>query len=157
MTARLIFAALGLLALTASQAAGGPLFDAVHRPLRERGAADQPAPDRDADRWEPVSLTPEVRSLLLPGWGQLSRGESGRGAAFVTGFGLAALAALGFGLQASAAYDAYRAATTPEEAVRERRRTRRFDRFQNLSIGLAATVWLGSVVDLRLRREAAAP
>lgn len=96
----------------------------------------------------PIPLSPEVKSFLIPGWGQLAQKRTVP-ALFFGGTEAAALAAsIVYAIRGDRAYASYQAATTPEEAIHFREQTRRADRARNLSLLSGAVIWGLNLLDV---------
>ncbi|MBI2568191.1 MAG: hypothetical protein HYV63_14280 [Candidatus Schekmanbacteria bacterium] len=130
-------------------AAGAAIGLAVTAAEPTRGCADGPPPP---EVWQPVPLEPRVQSLLVPGWGQLETGRTARGSAFMCGFFGLVAASVVAGVQAAEAYDRYETADTPAKAVRYRRETERYDRYQMWFTGSAGLLWAVNVLDIHFSR-----
>lgn len=93
---------------------------------------------------------PLEKSLLIPGWGQLSEKRYVKGSLF-----LAAEIALLCGFAANNAlgnenYDLYKKAESMDDAVRCRRLTERYDARRNRFLLAAAAVWGLNLLDISL-------
>lgn len=93
-------------------------------------------------------LSPLTRSLLVPGWGQIDRGHTLKGAIFMgIALGSAGLAYYD-NRQANEAYDEYRDAVAEPDIVRFRQDTEAFDRRRNQALLLLAVNHLVNVLDI---------
>ena len=123
------------------------LFDAVRA---ERAAAPPLSPGAAPVRYVVLrDLRPgaALRSAALPGWGQVYKGERGRGVAYAVGVGAAAAGATGAHLSYRAARRRYRDATTPETIERAYGAAQARYRLRNVLALAAAIGWAASVVD----------
>ncbi|MBN1939621.1 MAG: hypothetical protein JW843_08545 [Candidatus Aminicenantes bacterium] len=95
-----------------------------------------------------AKLGPLQKSLLVPGWGQISEGRILKGAAFLA----AELACLAGALRqnhlGNSNYDLYRAATDPDSASRYRRLVERYDGRRNAFLLAGAAVWAINLLDI---------
>lgn len=104
-------------------------------------------------------LGPLEKSLLVPGWGQLSEKHYLEGVAFL-GAEIACLyGALRNDKRGSTSYALYKAAASAEDAVRHRRDVEVYDGRRNRFLLAAAAVWAVNLVDIFLivRRSGAGP
>jgi len=109
-------------------------------PLQGPGAENPPPSDRKLGSLE--------KSLIFPGWGQISENRWLKGAAFAA----AELACLGAALVhdglGNENYALYRAAADEAEAVRYRRLVVRHDGRRNAFLLAAAAVWAVNLIDI---------
>ncbi len=95
-----------------------------------------------------IQLNRKLKSVLYPGWGQLSRGERFKGVAFAT----AETACIGLAYYYNHAgnrdYSSYKAADTTEKVIHFRRRVERFDRNRNICIAVGALIWIVNIFDM---------
>jgi len=96
------------------------------------------------------SLGPLEKSLLLPGWGQISEKRTFEGIAF-----LAAEAVCLYGVFANdhlgnLNYDLYKSAAGTDDAVRFRQLVEKYDGRRNRFLLAAAAVWAANLVDIYL-------
>ncbi|HEX9953422.1 MAG TPA: hypothetical protein VGB53_16750, partial [Rubricoccaceae bacterium] len=88
-----------------------------------------------------------LRSAVLPGWGQIHRGDRGRGVAFAVGVGTAAASTLGAHLAYGAARDRYTRATAQEDIAQTGRTIDRLYRLRgNLAIATAVG-WAAQIAE----------
>ncbi|MBM3295600.1 MAG: hypothetical protein FJY82_13925 [Candidatus Aminicenantes bacterium] len=123
----------------AAIAAGVVLFAAAAAVLR---GEEPPPPEK---RFGPLE-----KSLLVPGWGQLSEKRYFEGFAF---FGAEVACLIGFFRNdrlGNERYALYKAAASVEDAVRRRREVEMFDRRRNGFLLAAAAVWAANLVDIVL-------
>lgn len=98
-----------------------------------------------------------LRSAVLPGWGQLHKGDRGRGLAFAAGVGAAAIGtAVAHGAY-NAARDRYRAATTREAAIETYAEANRLYRLRGVLGVAVAAGWTAAVVEALLTGAPRAP
>lgn len=91
--------------------------------------------------------TAALRSLAVPGWGQIGKGDRTRGIAFATAWGVGLAGTLGSHLARADARRAYLAAGTPEEATAL---YADYDRWHKARAAFAlgtGVVWAAAVVD----------
>lgn len=125
--------------------------------------ASEPAPDRAFIRLvrveaiiertltsTPIPLSPEVKSFLVPGWGQLSQKRPVPGLVFATLTAAALTSTVVFAVRGSRAYGRYQDAQTPQEAILYREQTIEADRRRNISIAALAGVWGLNILDVAL-------
>jgi hypothetical protein len=96
------------------------------------------------------TLGPLEKSLLLPGWGQLSEKHVVEGILFLAAEAGAIAAALVNNHRGNESYALYRGAETLEEAVRARELTERYDIRRNQLLLAAAAVWAANLIDISL-------
>ncbi|MHB8054320.1 MAG: hypothetical protein ACYDH3_03640 [Candidatus Aminicenantales bacterium] len=93
---------------------------------------------------------PLEKSLLFPGWGQISEHRVLKGAAFAAAE-LALLAgAIHYNGRGNSAYDVYRSAGDAASAVHFRRLVERNDGRRNACLLAAAAVWAVNLLDIHL-------
>jgi hypothetical protein len=132
-TGRAILVGLGLAAVLAMSLPGR----AQDRPA---GTAAEPA----------RTLGPLEKSLLLPGWGQLSEKRYLEGFLFLAAEAAAIAGALVNDHLGNESYARYREAESMAEAVRCRGLTERYDKRRNLLLLGAAAVWAANLLDITL-------
>ena len=100
---------------------------------------------------------PEVRpldslskSLLVPGWGQLSENRLVEGLIFLTAEAVCVYQFLHWNRKGNEAYDSYKLAADVEDAVRYRRRTETCDARRNRFLLAGALVWAANLVDMSI-------
>ena len=93
---------------------------------------------------------PLQKSLLIPGWGQLSEKRYWEGAALLGAEILCLAAALADNGRGNDAYAAYRAAASMDEAVAARARVEKYDTRRNKYLLAAAAVWAVNLLDMAL-------
>lgn len=133
-----------------------------------RSPASEPRPDQFSARLvrveaiiertltsTPIPLSPEVKSFLVPGWGQLSQGRPVPGLVFGASAAAAITSVVVFAVRGSRAYNRYQDAETPEDAVYFRAQTVDADRRRNISIAAGAFVWGLNVLDAALAERRA--
>ncbi len=96
----------------------------------------------------PTPLSPEVKSFLLPGWGQFAQGRPAPGLAFMFLEALAVAGTIAFAIEGNRAYGRYRGAANAEDASRFRSDTLRADRRRNISIAGGLLVWSLNLFDV---------
>jgi hypothetical protein len=111
-------------------------------------AAGQERPARPAEPGR--TLGPLEKSLLLPGWGQLSEKHVVEGILFLAAEAGVLAAALVNSHRGKESYALYRSAATMEEAVRARELTERYDIRRNQLLLAAAAVWAANLFDISL-------
>jgi hypothetical protein len=124
--------------------AGGPrvclMLAVLLLPFPGTGAEDPPPSDR--------KMGPLEKSLIFPGWGQISEHRRLKGAAFA----VAELTCLGAALVhdglGNENYALYRAAADETEAVRYRQLVVRHDGRRNAFLLAAAAVWAVNLIDI---------
>jgi hypothetical protein len=93
-------------------------------------------------------LNPQIKSILYPGWGQLSNGHTLKGAVFMS----LETAALGLATYHSVRgqrfYRKYHDTGDSFEADMFRRETTRHDKRRNLYIGIGLLVWAVNIWDM---------
>jgi len=118
----------------------GVVLAAVLAPAISAEVAEKPAA---APRFGPLE-----KSLLFPGWGQISEHRVLKGAAFAAAE-LACLAgAIHYNGRGNSAYDLYRSAGDAAAAVRYRRLVERNDGRRNACFLAAAAVWAVNLLDI---------
>lgn len=113
--------------------AGIPLFSFEDEP---------PPPPRPLD-----SL---AKSLLVPGWGQLSENRLVEGLVFLTAEAFCVYQFLHWNRKGSAAYESYKQAAGVEDAVRFRRLTETYDTRRNRFLLAGVLVWAANLVDMSI-------
>jgi hypothetical protein len=103
----------------------------------------------------PIPLSPEVKSFLVPGWGQWAQKRRVPAVLFAALEAGAITTAVVYAVRGSHAYQRYQDATTEEDAVRWREETMRLDRARNVSIVASAAVWGLNVLDAALAERRA--
>jgi hypothetical protein len=93
-------------------------------------------------------LSPEHKSILLPGWGQLATGHTLRGISYLSCEAISAGLALYFGISGSQYYDKYRKTSDPREATRFRQKTISCDKRRNAAIIAGLAVWSINLLDI---------
>jgi hypothetical protein len=132
-TARIVTAGLALAVCLAP----GPSARGQDRPA---GAAAEPA----------RALGPLEKSLLLPGWGQISEKRYLEGFIFLAAEAAALAGAMVNNHRANESYSLYRKAESLEEAVHFRGLTERYDKRRNILLLGAAAVWAANLLDITL-------
>jgi hypothetical protein len=99
---------------------------------------------------EPRPFGPLAKSLLIPGWGQLSEGRPLEGVLFLGTTVLCLIGALDNNHRGSINYALYKAAANPADAVRFRALTERYDRRRNQFLLAGAAVWALNLLDISL-------
>jgi hypothetical protein len=106
---------------------------------------------------EPGAETPKKqrlgslqKSLLLPGWGQMSEKRYFEGALFLGADALCLYQILTFNHKANSYYDQYKNATNTEDAIRYRALTEKLDKKRNQYLLAVATVWTINLIDIYL-------
>lgn len=93
-------------------------------------------------------FSPEVKSILYPGWGQIETGSKLKGLAFSS----AETALLGLvvyhSIKGHDYYHDYLKTNDPQKAQDFRRQTTRHDKKRNLYMGLGAIVWAVNIWDI---------
>jgi hypothetical protein len=110
-------------------------------PLAGR-AEDNPAAEK---RFGPLE-----KSLLIPGWGQISEKRYLEGFAFLAAEVGCLYAIFRNNHLGNESYALYKAASSTEDAVRHRRATENYDRRRNAFFLAAAAVWAVNLVDIYL-------
>ena len=91
-----------------------------------------------------------AKSLLVPGWGQLSENRLVEGLFFLTAEAVCVYQFLHWNRKGNAAYESYKLAAAVEDAVRFRRRTETFDARRNRFLLAGALVWAANLVDMSI-------
>ena len=97
-----------------------------------------------------------LRSMVLPGWGQLHKGERFKGRVLVGLWGAVVAGGAAAHLLRQRAAEDYRAAATPAEALDRYAPFDRWHRTRNALLVGAAGIWLYSYVDALIARGAPA-
>jgi hypothetical protein len=110
---------------------------------------------RDASQAEKAAdpakgLGPLEKSLLVPGWGQLSEKRWLEGAFFLAAEAFCIVQALRLNKLGNSAYLAYKAAASLDDAVRLRQETERRDSRRNQYLLAGAAVWALNLLDIHL-------
>ncbi|OGD24639.1 MAG: hypothetical protein A2Y56_06890 [Candidatus Aminicenantes bacterium RBG_13_63_10] len=108
--------------------------------VRDEAQAEPPA--------EPARFGSLGKSLLLPGWGQLAEKRYVKGIAFLSAEVLCLVGFLSTNHSANAYYEKYQSAVTPEDAVRYRALTEKYDTWRNRVLLAAAAVWVVNLIDI---------
>ena len=113
--------------------------------------AGVPAFSLEEDAPPPVrALDSLAKSLLVPGWGQLSENRLVEGLIFLTAEAACVYQFLHWNRKGNAAYESYKLAADVEDAVRFRRRTETFDARRNRFLLAGALVWAANLVDMSI-------
>jgi len=113
-------------------------------------------PSSGQERTPPASsgpgraLGPLEKSLLLPGWGQLSEKRYLEGVLFLAAEAAALAGVLVNDHRGNENYALYQKAQTLDEAVRTRRLTEKYDARRNQLLLAAAAVWAANLIDIAL-------
>jgi len=91
-----------------------------------------------------------LRSLLLPGWGQLYKGQKTKGTMLLTAAGISAIGFVTLHIAQSQAHDDYRAAKTATEIDSKYADYNRLFKARNTAALACATLWLYSYIDAAL-------
>ena len=109
----------------------------------------------------PIPLSPEVKSFLVPGWGQFAQKRTALGVLFSALAAAGLTTAIVYAVRGSEAYENYQNAGTAEEAARYREETMDADRTRNIAIVSTVGVWGINVLDAALaerrRKKKSAP
>ena len=106
---------------------------------------------RAQERIEPKQgLASLEKSLLIPGWGQISEKKYIEGALFLAADVFCLYEIFANDHSGNRNYGLYKKAETMDEAVRFRRLTEKFDTRRNQFILAAATVWAVNLLDIYL-------
>lgn len=137
------------------------LFEAVRAEMA-LGAASPAAPPGAGPTVRYIVLADPrpgaaLRSAVLPGWGQIHRGDRRRGWAFAAGVGLAASGALAAHVAYAQARQDYGAAATPSDIDAAYDRANRLYRLRNGLAAGAALGWAASVAEALLSGGPRAP
>jgi len=108
--------------------------------VRDEAQAEPPA--------EPARFGSLGKSLLLPGWGQLAEKRYAKGVVFLSAEVLCLVGFLSYNHSANANYEKYQSAVTPEDAVRYRALTEKYDTWRNRVLLAAAAVWVVNLIDI---------
>ncbi len=95
-----------------------------------------------------IATSPQIKSILFPGWGQLYTGHRLKGTVFMTGEALLMGLAIHYGVRGSRFYDKYKSTTDPEAARRFRRKTISFDKKRNIAVACALGIWTINILDI---------
>ncbi len=93
---------------------------------------------------------PLEKSLLIPGWGQISEKRYVEGAAFLAAEAFCFYKIFANNHLGNENYASYKKAETMDEAVRFRQLTEKFDARRNQFLLAAAAVWAANLVDIYL-------
>jgi hypothetical protein len=99
---------------------------------------------------EPRGFGPLEKSLLVPGWGQLSVGRPVESALFFGSTVLCLIGAWDNNRRGSDSYVAYKAAVNSTDAARLHALTARYDRRRNQFLLAGAAVWALNLLDIAL-------
>jgi tetratricopeptide (TPR) repeat protein len=97
-----------------------------------------------------------LRSMLLPGWGQIYKGEKRKGLALSTLWGVGIAGAVAFHLARANAEDNYLAEVDPEKIEGRFNTFNRFHKLRNGFLLFSTGVWLYSYIDAFLKRSPSA-
>jgi hypothetical protein len=93
---------------------------------------------------------PLEKSLLIPGWGQISEKRYVEGAAFLAAEAFCLYEIFANNHLGNENYASYKKAETMDDAVRFRQLTEKFDARRNQFLLTAAAVWAANLVDIYL-------
>jgi hypothetical protein len=96
------------------------------------------------------SLGPLEKSLLLPGWGQISEKRTIEGVAFLTAEAVCLYEVFANDHLGNLNYDLYKSAASTDDAVRFRQLVEKYDGRRNRFLLAAAAVWAANLVDIYL-------
>lgn len=89
-----------------------------------------------------------ARSLLIPGWGQISAGSYTKGTVFLATACISLGAAAYCGYKGKTSYHEYREAETPTRAERYRHQTVTYDTYRNAALVSYGVIWLLNCYDI---------
>ncbi|MEM8484904.1 MAG: hypothetical protein AAF564_05115 [Bacteroidota bacterium] len=104
---------------------------------------------------EDVRPAAVMRSMILPGWGQLHKNERTKGIALMSAWGVSAAGALLSHTRRQQAEEDYLAALTPADIEDRYSTFNQWHKTRNNLIVAAAGIWVFSYVDALLKRPAA--
>jgi hypothetical protein len=115
----------------------------------------QQIPRRDEEKppEERRKLGPKEKSLLFPGWGQISEKRYGRGLTFMFSEIACISSAIVYTVKGSHSYSNYRKADNTPDAIYYRELTEKYDKSRNISLALGAIVWAVNLLDMSLTKE----
>ena len=93
------------------------------------------------------------KSLLFPGWGQISEKRYIRGLTFMFSEAACLSSAVVYAVKGSHSYDNYRDAANTPDAIHYRQLTERYDKRRNISLVAGAVVWAVNLLDMSLSRS----
>lgn len=131
-----------------------PKILAFFRDVKARFLTEAPEPGRREIRYlvlEDRRPAAAVRSLVVPGWGQIYKGERRRGILMLTAAGGTALGALLTHFAMNNAHDRYLEATDPGEIASRYDRYNTLYRVRNTLFLATAVTWAWSYFDAGLR------
>jgi hypothetical protein len=102
---------------------------------------------------EERKLGPREKSLLFPGWGQISEKRYGRGLTFMFSEIACISSAIVYTVKGSHSYSHYREADYTPDAIYYRELTEKYDKRRNISLALGAIVWAVNLLDMSLTKE----
>ncbi len=97
-----------------------------------------------------VPLTSQTKSVLFPGWGQISEGHTLKGLTFMTCELVSIGLAIHYGMEGSDYYDRYRRTDDPNDAERFRNLTVLNDKRRNAAVLCGIAVWGLNLLDINL-------
>jgi hypothetical protein len=98
-------------------------------------------------------LGPREKSLLFPGWGQISEKRYGRGLTFMFTEMACISSAIIYTVKGSHSYSNYQNADNTPDAIYYRELTESYDKRRNISLALGAIVWAVNLLDMSLTKE----
>jgi hypothetical protein len=106
--------------------------------------------DRDLPKEEPQDIKSAAlqKSLLIPGWGQLSERKYVKAAVFFASECYGVYEMLRNNHRGNVSYALYKSASTAEDATKYRDLTERFDKKRNQFLLIAAGIWAINLVDI---------
>lgn len=107
------------------------------------------ATDSETDSKKP-DLSNLKKSLLFPGWGQLSEGKTVKGIAFMAIELFCIGSAVYHNSRGNRYYRDYKSADTIDSTIYLRERTEHHDRSRNLSILAGAGIWILNLIDMTI-------
>lgn len=126
------------------------LSEIIPQQIPQRGEEKPPEKGR--------KLGPMEKSLLFPGWGQISEKRYGRGVTFMITEGLCLSSVVFYTIKGSHSYSNYIKAENTPDAIHFRQLTEKYDRWRNISLALGAVVWAVNLLDMSLsQREPQSP
>jgi hypothetical protein len=121
------------------------LSEAMSQQIPRRGEEKPPEERR--------KLGSKEKSLLFPGWGQISEKRYGRGLTFMFSEIACISSAIVYTVKGSHSYSNYQNADNTPDAIYYRELTEKYDKRRNISLALGAIVWAVNLLDMSLAKE----
>lgn len=92
-----------------------------------------------------------LRSMLLPGWGQVYKGEPGKGHLLMAAWGVGVIGSIAAHVARNNAHDAYRSETDPDQIESRYQTYNTYQKLHNGFLIFSAGVWLYAYFDALLK------